>query len=236
MANRWLIWSALVVGAVITAPASVHAGACAPQEIPTRALTRPGAELAKGGGVVVAMESAAKAPAMTFGKTAAVKTVIGAGLVMYSPPAGTGSIALQLNGKDLVRVRRAGDLKVVAAPKLGAVTYYSSTSRRGMYVSLAVEIAGALPPGIVAVAVFDDNGTLRSWGDVSEVPPPERGVKTQQVNVYASGSCVVQPDGFAPSAAGDKVQVAYIDASGRISAKTAAIVVAAPPSKDALGI
>jgi hypothetical protein len=212
----------------VSAPADVHAGACARPALPTRALTAPDAELAKGGGVVVAMENAAKAPAMTFGKTAATKTVIGAGLVVYTPPAGTGALVLQLEGKDLVTVKRGGDAKVLDAPKVANVRHGSWTGRRGTSVSVTVEITGDLPAGVVAVALFDDKGKIRSWGTTANQPPIEATTKTHVVSVYASGSCVVQPEGFAPSVTTDKVQVAYIDASGRVSAKTPATVTLMP--------
>lgn len=230
---RWMLASAFLLGAV--APAEVHAGACARPEIPTRALTPAGAELAKGGGVVVAMENAARAPALAFvagGKAVgAKKTVLGAGLVVYTPAAGAGPIALRNQGKDLVAVKRGAESKVVDAPKVGSVLYYASTGRRGTYVSVSVELVGKLPPGVVAIAIFDEKGALRSWGDTTSLGEVDPTAKLA-VNVYASGSCVVQPEGFTASAVGDKIQVAYLDASGRLSGKTAATVTAAPAPKD----
>jgi hypothetical protein len=226
-----MLRSILVLAALSALPSAAHAGACARPELPTRALTAADTLLAKGGGVVVAMENAAKAPAMTFasgGKTvAATKTVIGAGLVVYTPPAGTGAMALQLKGKDLVKVKRGGDAKALGAPKVTSVLYGSQTGRRGTSVWLSVELSEALPGGAVAVAVFDDKGAIRSWGQTANQPIDPAGISSL-VPVYASGSCVVQPDGFTPSAVTDKVQVAYIDASGRISAKTLATVTAMP--------
>ena len=225
---RSVPWVVAVVLVAVSTPSRVDAGACARPELATRAVTPPGAELAKGGGVVVAMENAAKAPPMMFGKAAATKTVIGAGLVVYTPPAGTGALALQYKGKELVSVKRGGDAKVLDAPKVASVRYSSWTGRRGTSVSVTVEITGALPAGVVAVAVFDDKGKIRSWGQTTNLPPLEAKATTQVISVYASGSCVVQPEGFAPSVTTDKVQVAYLDASGRISAKTPAAVKAMP--------
>lgn len=218
-----MLRSILVLALLSAVPSAARAGACARPGLPTRALTAPDAEIAKGGGVVVAMENAAKAPAMTFAGVSATKTVIGAGLVVYAPPAGTGAVTLQLKGKDLVKVKRGGTTKALDAPKVANVRYGSWTGRRGTSVSITVEITGALPSGAVAVAVFDDKGKIRSWGPTANEPadPP---AKTFVISVFASGSCVVQPEGFAPSAVTDKVQVAYIDASGRISAKTPATV------------
>jgi hypothetical protein len=223
-----MLRSILVLAVLSAVPNAARAGACARPELPTRALTAPDAELAKGGGVVVAMENAAKAPAMTFAGVSAKKTVIGAGLVVYAPPAGTSAVALQLQGKDLVKVKRGGTMKALDAPKVASVQYGSWNGRRGNSVSIRVEITGPFPSGAVAVAVFDDKGAIRSWGQTTNLPPLEPKATTQVVNVYASGSCVVQPDGFAPSAISDKVQVAYIDGSGRISAKTPATVKAMP--------
>ncbi len=224
-----MLRSILVLAVLSALPRAAHAGACARPELPTRALTAPDAELAKGGGVVVAMENAGKAPAMMFASggttTAAKKTVIGAGLVVYTPAAGKGPVALQLKGKALVKVKRGGETKALEAPKVGSVRFRSSTGRRGTSVSISVEITGPVPIGAVAVAVFDDKGAIRSWGQTAG-PPTDPAAKTTVVGVFASGSCVVQPDGFAPSAISDKVQVAFIDASGRISAKSATTVVA----------
>jgi hypothetical protein len=219
---RWI----LVLAVLSALPSAARAGACARPELPTRALTAPDAELAKGGGVVVAMENAQKAPAMTFSGVAATKTVIGAGLVVYTPPAGTGAVALQMKGKDLVKVKHGGTAKVLDAPKVASVQYGSWTGRRGTSVAISVEITGPLPSSAVAVAVFDDKGAIRSWGQTNQ--PADPAAKTSMISVYASGSCVVQPEGFAPSVLSDKVQVAYIDASGRISTKTPATVTARP--------
>ncbi len=220
--------------AAVALPGTARAGACARPDLPTRALTAPGAELAKGGGVLVSMEDAAKAPAMTFSiggkRAAATKTVIGAGLVVYTPPEGAGATALQLAGKDLVTVRRGGDAKPLAAPKVAKVQYASYTGRRGTSVSVTVDITGALPSTAVAVAIYDEPGALRSWGATANAGPS---AKTTTIAVYGSGSCMVQPDGFAPSPTGDKVQVAYLDASGRVSAKTAVTVTAMPQPKTA---
>jgi hypothetical protein len=214
-------------------PTQAFAGACAMPQIPTTPLTAVGTEIAKGGGVVVSMEDAAKAPRLEFSSGAkrvrGKVRAIGAGLAVYEPPA-TGTWTL-LDGKrkELVTVKRATvDGKPLDAPKVASIKYASYTGRRGTSVNLNVEITGAAPAGAIALIVFDDKGAVRSWGAATG-GPPDPASKTSSIQVFRSGSCVANPNGTLGSGIGDKVSLAWLDASGRLSAMTSAKVVEQPP-------
>ena len=215
------------------APSQAFAGACAMPQIPTAPLTAAGTEIAKGGGVVVSMEDAAKAPALEFASGAkrvpGKVRAIGAGLAVYEPPATGAWTLLDVKRKELVQVKRAtADGKPLDAPKVASIKRGSYSSRRGTSVNLDVQIKGAAPAGAVALVVFDDKGIVRSWGPASS-GPPDPASKTTSFNVFRSGSCVVSPNGTVGSSIDDKVSLAWLDASGRLSAMTSAKVVEEPP-------
>src|SRR5678815_4230111 len=74
----------------LLAPARADAGACAPPQLPPMALTPAKSALAKGGGIVMSVEDAAKPPAYKFAsggvQVPPVVRPIGAGLVVLVPP------------------------------------------------------------------------------------------------------------------------------------------------------
>ena len=218
-----------LTAAVPLAPSRVEAGACARPGIPTAPMTPDGTKLAKGGGVVVQMEDSAKAANWVFaGKSKATTKVrvIGPGLAVYEPPAG-GSWTLQADkGKDTIKISAGADAKAPPAPALMSIKYYSSMSRRGQSTNVTAELRGQPPAGIVALLAYDEKGAVMSWGKIYVGDPA---AKTTQIGVYFSGSCTVVPNGTRPINPGDKVKLAWLDASGQISPMVAATVVDASP-------
>jgi hypothetical protein len=211
---------AVVVAAVVAlSPSAARAGACARPDIQHIALTKDGAELAKGGGVVVTTEDSAKPPKWQFTSgtqhAPAKVRVIGPGLVVLEPPA-AGAWTLQDDkGKPVVKVKSAAtDPKPLDAPKLKSLLFSSSTSRRGTSTGVSATLVGAAPAGAVALVIFDDKGTPRSFAALQGLPP------SPMISVFSSGSCTVKPNGTVPSKLGDNVGVAWLDASGRLSAQT----------------
>jgi hypothetical protein len=213
-------------------PARVDAGACARPQIPTQPLT-PAGDIAKDGGVVVSMEDAARAPKLVFARgkqdVVAKTTVIGPGLVVYTPPS-AGEWSLQAGTKAMVKIKTGADAKPLAAPSVKSIKYNSVSGRRGISVWVLVDVNGAVPAGAVALVVFDDKGKPKSWGRVGQVPP-DPSAKTTAVNVFSSGSCTVLPNGTEASLLAQKVQIAWLDSSGRLSAMTKAVVEETPPAK-----
>lgn len=215
----------VVTALVPVIPARVEAGACARPQIQTLPLT-PAGTIAKDGGVVVSMEDAAKPPKLVFtrGKqdVVAKTTVIGPGLVVYTPPS-EGEWSLQAGTKSLVKIKTGPDARPLAAPSVKAITYNSATGRRGTSVWVAIEVNGAVPSGAVAIVVFDDKGKAKSWGGVAGIVP-EPTSKLSTISVFSSGSCTVVPNGTAAPLLGQKVQIAWLDSSGRLSPMTKAVV------------
>lgn len=220
----------LVLVALLASPArSAFAGACATPDIPTTPLTKAGTELAKGGGVVVSTEDATKPPKWRFTsgdkKVDAKPRAIGAGLVVLEPPAGGAWTLVNDKGAAVVAVKHAAaEVKPLAAPKLVSITRESMTGRRGTYVTIDVLVDGAPPASAVALVVLDDKGAVRSFGSARLT---DTAAKQVAINVFRSGSCTVTANGTVDSNGGDKVGLAWVDDSGRMSAVTRATVAAA---------
>lgn len=224
----------VVVGvtlAVTGAPArSAFAGACATPMIPTEALTPTGTALAKDGGVVMAGEDSAKPAAWRFAggkdKQPAKARVVGPGLWVLPAPDGAWSLADEAGKVRLAGTHAATDPKPLAAPRITSVKFFSSSGRRGTFESVTVNIKGPLPADATAIVVLDAQGAVRSWGN------PRLTDTTQPmiaVGVFQSGSCTALPNGTVPTTGGDKIKLAWIDSSGRLSATTSATVIAEKP-------
>jgi len=210
-------------------PSSAEAGACARPEIPTAPLTADGTKLAKGGGVVMQMEDAAKAPTWTFtgkSKAKAKVRVIGPGLAVYEPPAG-GVWSLQDGkGKTSIKVEVGPDARAPAAPVVRTVQYRSANSRRGTYQNVNAEVTGQPPDGVVALLAYDEKGAVLSWGKINRGDPA---AKTTTIALWFSGSCTVLPNGTRAIGPDQKIKLAWLDASGQVSPMVAATVVNASP-------
>lgn len=218
---------ALVLGLapLLLHPARADAGACAIPPPRAELVTGADATLAPDGALVAVFDDPAHAPAWTLrGGVKPTPTALAPGLIALALPASAGWITLYgADGKPLVRVQRAAQaVKPLAAPEVAAVEYRASQGRRGTSVAVVVSLKAAPPAGAVALVALGDQGA-RSW-QRSDADPASK-----EIVIYRSGSCVTSPSGTIATNAGDKLQLAWVDASGRLSAKSAAITVTAKP-------
>ena len=215
----------VVTALVPLIPARADAGACARPQIPTLPLT-PAGEIAKDGGVVMTMEDTAKMPKLVFARgkqdVVAKAKVIGPGLVVYTPPS-EGEWSLQSGSKALLKIKTGPELKPLAAPSVKSVRYFSATGRRGTSVAVTVEVENGVPPSAVAIVVFDEKNRPKSWGR-TQGAAADPSTKLTALNVFASGSCTVVPNGTEASLLGERVQIAWLDRSGRLSAMSRAVI------------
>ncbi len=231
--------SALALAHAVATASPAFAGACARPQIPTRPLTTDGAALVAGGGVVLATEDATKPPRWRFtngaNKVAAKPRAIGAGLVvLLAPPKGDWTLADD-KGKPVLKIKHAAaEPKPLEAPKVAEVVFTSTTGRRGTSTNVTASISGEAPAGAVALVAFDDKGGVRSFIQV-EGRAADPATKLAAYAIYFSGSCTVMPNGTVPTGAGDKIGLAWLDASGRLSPKTSITVKAAPLPAGGIG-
>jgi hypothetical protein len=85
-----------------------------------------------------------------------------------------------------------------------------------------VELAVAPPSSAIAIVLLDEAAKPKSWKLLTD------GQTT--VPVYTVGGCIALPNGTRPTKPGDLVQVAFVDAAGRMSAVSKPIKVTAKPS------
>jgi hypothetical protein len=205
----------------LLAPAAADAGACAQPQPRFDVMTTADTALSSGGGVIAEIDDLAKMPAWRFEgtKTDVSPRPIAPGLVTIDVPKGNGWLTLDgADGKAMVRVKHADkEAAALAAPDVASVVYASSTGRRGTSVSVIVNLR-VVPADAVALVVYDDKHVARSWGRVN-------GVDDKGIGVYFSGSCVALPVGTLATNAGDKVELAWLDKSGRLSKTTPVITV-----------
>jgi hypothetical protein len=209
------------------------AGPCAVEEGTSMPISPPGIALPADGGILVAsttsMTSSDGGSANAFNRSwrfrAADKTEhkptmisLAPGLVSYRPPAdATGALRLVTGGSTAYNLTRTtSEEPLLAAPKVSRVRAKTAPGTRmrpgtlTVYVDLKVKpVADAL--GLVVLAV-DDDGTVaaRSWTNVTA------GGKT--FIVYESPKRCEMRTPAEATLAGEKVQVAYVDTKGRLSA------------------
>jgi hypothetical protein len=217
-------------------PAPVFAGACAQPPPAVLVLTANDATIASGGGVIAELDQPAF-PAWGFVGSkplaAAAFAPLAPGLYRLAVPAKAGWATLEQRDPKtrtpLVRVQRAAakaDAPATAAPAVRAVEYAEYSGRRGTSRYVTVELTAPPPAGAIALVLYGvakAGNVPRSWALMRNQPTPT----TTSVTVYASGSCIVQPAGVVGSAVGDQVALAWVDASGRVSAPSATLAVTA---------
>jgi hypothetical protein len=221
---------ALVLLSVLAVPLDASAK-CAPSSLRAAVLTPKDSALAAGGGIVVAAESFFDDGHIAAGDVAVQKDwrfrsgkdrfvpkidVIAPGLAVYRPNSTAGSIQLE-DGKQtlLVTTRAAKD----APPVLGAPAVKQVISRqwRGRKPSteVVVTLDGAAPATAVAIIAYDAKGKALSFGAVTK----------DELLVYSQHRCETLPDGTTEPAAKQRITLAWVDASGRVSPKSKPIVV-----------
>jgi len=138
------------------------------------------------------------------------------GLVVYRPPAGvTGTVSL-MDGRTLRgKVELTTDAPAQAsAPEPAALALKSiKLMRGGSLLQIEGTFKTAAPAGTVAVVVYGvtkKGNVARSWGHIA-------GGAKSTVVAGTAGRCVSGIPGEVVSKAGDKVALAWVDGSGRLS-------------------
>jgi hypothetical protein len=200
---------------------AAQAGACAPPRPSERVLTPDGATIA---GAIVIQADLQKMPAWTVrGGNPLVDAQlepIGPSLYRVALP-GTTDVELDdVHGAAVVHVKRGSLAPIAPAPAVKAITYHAEHTRRGRFVNVDVRFAAPPPHDAVAVLVSTVAGakaTQTSWGNVAE---DGNGIDPAVLTVFRSGSCIAQPTGTGAYAPGDRVVVQWVDAAGRLSARS----------------
>lgn len=209
-----------LVAALAAAPSQVDAGACAPPQTRNLMLTPTDSELA-GDDVVALMDNPAKEPAAWKVDGHAVKPVeIAPGLVTVHVATSTSWASIvDDQGKPVVRVKRAKTPPAeLAEPAAPAVKRSVTQGRRGSSIFTVVSVK-SVPTNAVALVIYDAKQKPLSFGQVVK--------GSNDITVYSSYSCGQMSAGEVDTAAGDKVELAWVDASGRVSKHAGATVVAA---------
>lgn len=182
-------------------------------------LTKSGAAIADGGGIVVALVpqqgSADTAPKLATWKLDGKPVVIdhlapGLDVVKITKAA-----TLTDGAKLKLAVTKGAAAPVLDAPKVDGIRRDAPANSRHPYVITHATFTSDAPATAVAVIVFDDKGAARSWG--AQVG--------KDAAVYARGGCNQLVEGTTDSNVGDAVTLAYVDASGRIGKKSAPITI-----------
>lgn len=145
-------------------------------------------------------------------------TSLAPGLAVYRPPAGaTGKLELVDGQRPVAGFSVATDkAAALGAPKVRAIVFDNRLNRR-VAERLTVEL-DERPDSALAVIVAGRDGKPRSWGLVGS---------STSVVVYNAHDCQAMPNGTVASRTGDQLVVYFVDARGRISAKTKPIRVTA---------
>lgn len=240
--SRFLI--ALAAVTVLLAPANVDAGACARQGLDAAVLTHPDDAIPVGGGVLVGY---ARLGGLGLGddygtdptkhadwrfvvkkkKLRPTLTQLAPGLAVYTSKKLTSGAKLTLadgHGQKLGAFKMARKTKkkagFTAAAPSGKIELSSySSPRSGTSWSAMVTFDAAIPADAVAVVVYDTAGNALTWGNV-------KNATGRSVNVFSSpGRCAVNPPDMQAPSAQQHVQLAWVDEFGRLSPRSAELVV-----------
>lgn len=223
----------LAIVAAVAMPAI--ASPCPVTGLDARVMTPAGAVIEDGGGLIVSAVSGVGVydpkrdplrPASwhlmgTDPRATATIETIAPGLVVYRLPAGTGAVSLLGGTRTLLTVRRSADrdASLLAAPMPTSIDWSRDLGFRDIHEDrIVVHLIGAAPRGAVAMVAYGEDGTPRSWGEVQP--------NAADVVVFASpGRCQFLPEGVVESQPGQRISVAWLDASGRRSARSALVEV-----------
>jgi hypothetical protein len=203
---------------------------------PTALKTTP---IASGGGVIIGLRSAIDPPIRPRPTDAEQKAwrfrdvnrlvvptirVIAPGLAVYELPPGTGPVLVLEDAEHLpvVTARRALDKQPdsLSAPKLVKATNRTMRNTERMRVGSIVDIKlGAPVPANAAAIVMFSAGKPLSWVEVTP--------QTTELTVFHQYRCDQTIPGVVEPRPGKRVVVAWLDASGRLSPMSKAVVVIA---------
>ncbi|MBL9017852.1 MAG: hypothetical protein JNL83_26940 [Myxococcales bacterium] len=154
-------------------------------------------------------------------------TVIAPGLAVYAPKAPVQALELQdKTGRAVGRVKfqfqNTDDMPMDAAPRPTAVIQ-AKKARMSSNDTVTATLAEAPPAGTIAVLVRAAGGKTtapRSWNRLYDL-------KTTKIVVYAYDRCEPVIPGTVATKAGDKIELAWLDAEGHVSLWSPAIAVTA---------
>jgi hypothetical protein len=148
------------------------------------------------------------------------RTVIAPGLVVVRPTATAADLEFENPDRSPVRklhYRESKTAATLAAPKIDSVTFRDKDLGIMLREITIAKLSAAPPAGVVALVVYAGDKP-RSWAAISDA-------KTD-ITIYAVDDCVQDIPGTVATRAGDRITLAWLDAAGRLSARTSAITVA----------
>jgi hypothetical protein len=230
---RFVVTVASLV-AVIAPSTPAGAGACAVMDPSAMPVTLKDAVIEDGGGVIVGIgytgekssggSEVVTQPGWRFrdGGKLVAPTIdkIAPGLAVYRLPASKTQTYVLENDKHIaiVAVRRSKDrdAAVLPAPMPTGAEHATFVSPRDRSESVTLHLIAPAPRGALALVVYGPDGAPRSFGPVAD--------NAKDVVVYRSrGRCELAVPGEVATHAGERITVAWLDASGRLSATSRAI-------------
>jgi len=229
----------VAVAAVLVAP-PVDAGPCAVPTIGAVSATKPNAVVQDGGGVIVTLgrvdgpsDEVVRAPVSDVSRDdwrfvdggKLVKPTIdkiAPGLAVYRLPdsKSTSYVLETAKHTKIVSVKRALDrgTTVLPAPVVvgGGQVDFPPMQRGGGGSVVTVHLVAPAPKGAFVLIAYGPDGVARSSGT------PEPGSKDVSI-WHTRDRCETEAPGTLPSSIGEKITVAWLDESGRLSAKSAPI-------------
>ncbi len=223
----------VLVGVLLATAGQAIAGPCSVDTFGPVPISNGTVAIVEGGGVIVAQElggfagpntnAAAEQPGWRWKdvntlKQPAIKT-LAPGLAVYQLPAGGGATLSLVDdeGKTVFSFKRAlAKRDELPAPKLRKVTAQTTvaTMPRSFTSSSVTATFEAAPADAVLLIVYDSRGNAGpvalSWGRVT-------GGAKDSVVYQSGGRCRPSLPGLVSPSKGAKVQLAWVDSSGRVS-------------------
>jgi hypothetical protein len=210
---------------------------CARSELGPELITRAGAKLPADGGILVGWSASTdyKKPANSDpsqhaykasgpgGKTVSlVMASLAPGLTVYRPkPVLAGALSVKDGKAVLVEVTvEKRKTAALPAPDVTAVTLTSAAARYGETYSIVTAAVASVPDSAVALIIYgqgDDEHVPLSFGR----PAHDKQGATTVVVFTGAHNCSTVPGAMRAPAAGDQVELAWVDAVGRLSALSA---------------
>jgi hypothetical protein len=228
----------LAIALVVALATPAVAGPCAISGLVATPVTLIDTTIEDGGGIIVAAmpgpysqrkpgDDVLRPPSwrLRAGKALVSPTidVVAPGLAVYRLPAGDGAVSLVDGTQTIVTVRRSADrgASVLPAPMPTSVEVEHTTGFRGSQNErVLVHLIAPAPRGAVVMIAYGADGKVRSWGPLQQ--------DAREVVVYTSaGRCQTPQPEIVASQVGDRITVAWLDLSGRLSARSGEVEVVA---------
>lgn len=229
---------ALIFAVAFASTGTASAGPCAIRPLSPHPMTANGTELPPGGGVLVSLSdmqdwNARGQPDLTKtswkfvdGRKASdpVIKILAPGLALFEPPAGASSIKL-VDGKRIVAThpRTTTARRLLPAPVITAIDHVTSAAigpRQAARNTVTAQLTGERPDGAVAIILFAA-GTPASWTSAFSYTGPKGSIELW----HTTGRCETAIPGLVATQPGTKVTAAWVDASGRLGARSKELVV-----------